>query len=348
LTERSRVYALTQGLLAAALFGVSAPVNKLLLPSLSPLWLASLLYLGAGAGLSLVRALRRGRGAEAPLGRTDVPALLGVVLLGGVAGPVLLLLGLSRVTGVAGSLLLNLEGPLTIGLAVVFLGEHLTRREGLGAALVFCGAAALGLSPEKGTSDFLGMAMVALACACWAVDNNLSQRLSLKDPVAVVRLKGLLAGAINLPLAFAFGQKAPGLRSVGAALVLGAFSYGVSVVLSLRSVRVLGAARGAALFASAPFLGALASVVLLGERLGLREVFPMAAMVAGVALLATARHGHLHTHESLVHEHLHVHDEHHQHPHEGPVSEPHSHEHRHDAITHDHPHASDLHHRHPH
>jgi hypothetical protein len=135
---------------------------------------------------------------------------------------------------------------------------------------------------------------------------------------------------------------------VAAGLGLGALGYGASIVLSLRAVRVLGAARGAALFACAPFIGAWVAVPLLGERLHGGDLLSMLAMVAGAALLVTARHGHLHTHEPLVHEHLHVHDEHHQHPHPDPASEPHSHEHRHEGLTHDHPHASDLHHRHRH
>lgn len=340
---------MAQGLAAAALFGASAPIDKLLLPSIPPVLLAGLLYLGAGAGLSVAQLARgRGEAREAPLRKSDLPALAGVVLLGGLAGPVLLLLGLQRASGVAGSLLLNLEGPLTIGLAVALFGEHLPWREGAGSALVLLGAAVLGFSPGELKSDLIGLLLVALACLCWAVDNNLSQRLSLKDPISVARIKGLAAGATNLALALALGQRPPDAKAVGASLIVGVFSYGASIVLSLFAVRTLGAARGAAVFATAPFIGALVSVPLLGERLAGRDLVSMGVMVAGVVLLVTARHSHAHTHEELVHEHVHVHDEHHQHEHEGPVIEPHSHVHRHPRMTHEHPHASDLHHRHRH
>ena len=43
------------GTASAILFGLSAPVAKLLLPGASPWLLAGLLYLGAGLGLSLIR-----------------------------------------------------------------------------------------------------------------------------------------------------------------------------------------------------------------------------------------------------------------------------------------------------
>lgn len=190
--------------------------------------------------------------------------------------------------------------------------------------------------------------LIAAACLAWAVDNNLSQRLSLRDPVAVARLKGLGAGACTLGLAAALGEPLPRGGIVAGALALGVVSYGVSVVLHLRAMRELGAARQAALFATAPFAGALLSVPILGERAGLPILAAFALMAAGVSLLVRERHAHLHTHEELDHDHRHVHDVHHQHAHEGPVPEPHSHPHHHPPLTHDHPHLPDLHHRHRH
>ncbi|PTL84155.1 DMT family transporter [Vitiosangium sp. GDMCC 1.1324] len=343
------------GLGAAALFGLSAPVAKLLLPTSGPLLLASLLYLGGGVGLSLTGVaarFRQGRAPhlEAPLERKDWPLLAGIILCGGMLGPVLMLVGLARLSGVATSLLLNLEGPFTILIAVLLFGEHLGRRAGLAAGFIFCGAAVLGLQAGEVRADWPGVLAVAGACLSWAVDNNLTQRLSLKDPVAVVRIKALGAGGCMLVLAIATGHPLPGARVVAAALALGAASYGLSIVLDMYALRLLGAAREAAYFATAPFLGALAALPLLGERLSLRELLGGAAMALGVVLLVRERHGHVHTHELLEHEHLHTHDAHHQHAHPGmaDVTEPHSHPHRHVPLTHDHPHVSDLHHRHKH
>lgn len=335
------------GLGAAALFGVSAPLAKRLLPDTGPLMLAALLYLGGGLAL-LVFGAARGRRAEAPLTRREWPLLAGVTVAGGMLGPVLMLVGLGRLSGTAASLLLNLEGPFTILLAVGVFGEHLGWRGAVAAALTVAGAAVLGLAPGAVRADAPGVAALAGACLAWALDNNLTQRLSLKDPVAVVRLKALGAGGGMLALALLTGQALPSPAVAGGALALGAASYGLSIVLDLHALRLLGAAREAAYFATAPFLGALAALPVLGERLRGVDVAAGALMAAGVVLLLRERHGHLHTHEPLEHEHLHVHDAHHPHAHEGPVTEPHSHPHRHAPLTHDHPHVSDLHHRHRH
>jgi drug/metabolite transporter (DMT)-like permease len=344
------------GLGAAVLFGLSPPLAKLLLPATPPVLLAGLLYLSAGLGLSLLRWVARHvrPGAsperEARLRRSDVAPLLGIILMGGMAGPILMLLGLQRVSASVGSLLLNLEGPFTIALAVTVFREHLSRREALAALVILASAALLGFQASEFRAQLLGVLALAGACLCWGVDNNLTQRLSVRNPVAIVQVKALGAGVCNLILAFALGERPPSLGALLLAGWVGLFCYGLSILLDVYALRLLGAAREAALFATAPFIGALASIPLLHERLGGHELAAMGAMALGVVLLVRARHAHSHTHEPLEHDHLHVHDEHHQHEHPPGVAlqEPHSHPHRHVPLTHDHPHVSDLHHRHRH
>jgi drug/metabolite transporter (DMT)-like permease len=153
------------GLCAAALFGMSAPVAKVLLGGIPPVLLAGLLYLGAAAGLWLHRALRPVT-AEAPLAREDWGKLAGVVIAGGVLGPVLMLLGLQRVTALTGSLLLNLEAPLTILLAVAVFREHLGRHAAMASALILGGALALELEPGGFGANTLGVVLLAGACLC--------------------------------------------------------------------------------------------------------------------------------------------------------------------------------------
>jgi drug/metabolite transporter (DMT)-like permease len=350
--DRGARHGIAAALAAAALFGVTTPLAKPLVAATGPLMLAALLYLGAGAGLALA-SLRRARDAtppEAALRRGDAPLLVAIVAAGGIAAPVLMLLGLARVSAVVASLLLNLEAPLTMLLAVALFGEHLGGRAAAGAALVAGGAAVLAWAPGALGARWPGVVALVLACAGWALDNNLTQRLSLRDPVAIARTKGLAAGGVLLAVALALGRELPSARTVLAALVLGAVGYGVSVALAVRAMRQLGAAREAAYFATAPFVGAVAAVPLLGTPLGLRELAAGGTMALGIALLLAEVHAHWHVHERLEHDHAHVHDAHHRHTHRpGEVaSGPHAHPHVHVALSHAHPHAPDVHHRHRH
>jgi drug/metabolite transporter (DMT)-like permease len=334
---------------AALLFGLSTPAAKLLVPNAEPLMLGSVLYLGAGLGLSLFRVAVPRRSQEAPLRRADLPLLVGIAAAGAVLAPVLLLVGLRRVSAVTASLALNLEGPLTVVLAVLLFGEHLGAHAAAGTLLIMLGAAALAFTPGAPLGgDAVGLLCIAGACVGWALDNNLTSRLSLRDPLAIVQAKGLLGGGFALALALLIGNDLPPASTVGWGLLLGLVSYGASVVLAVYAMRLIGVAREAALFATAPFIGALVSVSVLGERVGPREFWATVTMLVGIVLLLRETHAHLHTHEPLAHDHRHVHDEHHQHAHlcEDPPGEPHTHEHTHAALEHEHAHVPDLHHRH--
>jgi drug/metabolite transporter (DMT)-like permease len=335
------------GLAAAVSFGVSAPLAKRLLDDVEPQMLAGLVYLGAFVGLML--AGRRSR-VEARLRRSDTPRLAAMITAGGVVAPVLMLLGLERVSGVAGSLLLNMEGPLTILVGVTLFREHLPRQALSGAAVIFAGAFVLGVGSSGGDADWLGVLLIAGACAGWALDNNLTQSLTVRDPRSVVRVKAGVAGTVNVALAILIGDRFPTLTILSAALALGALSYGLSVYLDALALRSLGAAREAAIFAVAPFIGAAIAPFVLPESFGWREVAAGALMAIGVVLLLREQHAHEHRHTPLDHDHVHVHDEHHQHVHEPRTTEaePHAHPHHHDELVHSHPHVSDIHHRHPH
>ncbi|KXV49216.1 hypothetical protein AD945_04955 [Gluconobacter albidus] len=338
-------------LLSAILFGASTPFAKLLLGSVDPWMMAGLLYLGSGIGLAAVHLLRWMRGrpvAEAPLRRGDLPWLALVILAGGIAGPLLLMLGLARTDAASASLLLNLEGLATMGIAWIVFRENVDRRLLLGAFAILSGAALLSWQGHAMLDQ--GALFIAAACLCWGIDNNLTGKLSAADPMQIAMLKGLVAGTVNLLLAFGRGGVLPTVGGLGAAGAVGFMGYGVSLVLFVLALRHLGAARTGAYFSLAPFVGALLAVVVLHNPLSLRLLIAGGLMGFGLWLHLSERHDHEHAHEAMEHEHRHRHDEHHQHAHGpgDPTGEPHTHRHRHMPMVHRHPHYPDLHHRHGH
>jgi drug/metabolite transporter (DMT)-like permease len=340
-------------LASAALFGASTPLAKLLLgDGVDPWLLAGLLYLGSGAGLSAVRLARRSFGlgqAEAPLRRADAPWLALVVLAGGMAGPLLLMVGLAATPASTAALLLNVEGLATMAIAWVVFRENVDRRLLLGAFAILAGAVLLSW---QGGPTGVGIGALAIlgACVAWGIDNNLTRRLSSADPVQIAAIKGVVAGAANLGLALARGAHLPSSAGIAAAGVVGFFGYGVSLVLFVLALRHLGTARTGAYFSTAPFLGSALSLVLFREAPTVQLGAAAILMGLGVYLHLAERHDHEHLHEALDHEHRHVHDEHHQHAHgpNDPPGEPHTHWHHHAPLLHKHPHFPDLHHRHGH
>lgn len=337
---------------AAALFGLSTPLAKLLLAATDPWLLAGLLYFGSGLGLAAVRFALTGRRAksEAALTRRDIPWLAGAIFSGGLIAPVLLMIGLSSTPASTSSLLLTVEGAATAVIAWFVFRENFDRRLALGMGCIVIGAAILSYRGDLGLAGIVGPAAIIAACIAWGIDNNLTRRVSLADPVEIAMLKGLIAGAVNLAIAFAMGAPAPSLDVAGAAALVGFLGYGVSLVLFVLALRHLGTARTGAYFSTAPFLGAIAALPLTGEPLSLQLSVAGIFMAIGVWLHLTERHEHAHEHERMEHTHRHTHDAHHQHPHgpDDPPGEPHSHRHVHVRLRHAHPHAPDSHHRHPH
>ncbi len=341
-------------LLAALLFGASTPLAKMLVADISPILLAGLLYGGSGIGLGawlLLRRLRtREAGAEAGLQRRDLPWLGGAVLFGGVLGPVLLMFGLSSTPASTASLLLNLESVLTALVAWLVFKENVDSRIFLGMVAIVAGGVILSWTQAPTIGLPWGSIAIAGACACWAIDNNLTRVVSGGDPVQIAAIKGGVAGAINITVALLIGQRLPGALHVVSAGVIGLFGYGISLVAFVLALRHLGSARTGAYFSTAPFVGAALSLLLLREAPALSFWIAGGLMALGVWLHVSEHHEHEHVHEPMEHEHLHAHDEHHQHAHdfEWDGSEPHAHPHRHAPITHSHPHYPDLHHRHGH
>ena len=286
---------------------------------------------------------------EAALKGWDYAWLAGAVTAGGGIAPVLLLWGLSDTGASDASLLLNLEGVVTMLIAALLFREAVGRRVWAAAALMLAGGFVLSWQPQAGLKISLHALAIAGACLCWALDNNLTRKISASDPVVLAMVKGLAAGSFNIALACALGMEIPASATLAAALTLGFLSYGVSLVLFIFALRHLGAARAAAHFSTAPFIGAAIAIVVLGEPLTAPFVTALILMLAATWLVLTERHAHEHGHEHMAHSHNHTHDEHHQHAHrsgEGP--EPHAHWHEHPPLTHSHPHLPDLHHRHRH
>jgi len=343
-------------LAGAFLFGASTPIAKLLVGGVEPLLLAGLLYAGSGIGLSLWLLARRTRpgAARVAFARGDAPWLAGAVAAGGIAAPVLLMFGLASTQASTAALLLNLEGVFTALIAWFAFRENFDRRVLAGMVLIVAGGVLLAWRPGEPLSMSSGLAWPALAiaaaCLLWALDNNLTRKVSASDAVAIAATKGVVAGAVNLSLAAALGAAAPAPALwLGAGLV-GFAGYGVSLALFVVALRQLGAARTAAYFSTAPFIGAALAFALLGESQ--TPLFWVAAllMAAGVALHLLERHAHGHRHQRMSHAHAHVHDEHHRHEHgdgwDG--TEPHTHAHEHAPLAHSHPHYPDIHHRHSH
>jgi len=352
--NRGHIVPIGQAMLAALLFGASAPAAKMLLGEIEPISLAAFLYLGSGFGLLIIRAFQKAgkkqRIKEAPLIRADIGWLAGAIIAGGIAAPIILLFGLRDTPGATASLLLNFEGVGTTLIAAIAFKEAVSRRAWWAIVVITAGSILLStnMNGEWGFSP--GALGILVACILWAIDNNFTRNISAKNPITIVMVKGLVAGSFSLLLAIILGHQIPNWIVAIKALLLGSLSYGLSISLFIRAMRELGAARTSAFFGTAPLAGVLLSFLLLHESVNAMFLVALPLMIVGAIILVYEEHNHNHVHEATVHEHCHTHDdEHHIHDHETAEElRSHSHSHEHSCNGHEHHHMPDIHHRHVH
>ncbi|MEJ2588729.1 MAG: DMT family transporter [Deltaproteobacteria bacterium] len=339
---------LITGLASAVLFGAATPASKALLAGIDAQVLAGLLYLGAACGVLPLLVGKKSFGQPWHADRRTLLLLTGAIILGGVLGPFLLLLGLTIATSGSVSLWLNLEFVATVVLGHFVFHEHLTARGWIAAGGTLI--AAVLLAWGEGTFGILSVSLVASACLCWGFDNHFTALIDGLTPAQITMWKSLAAGIFNLAIGVMRSGEVAGVTMICAALIVGAFCYGVSVTLYITTAQGLGASRSQMIFSSAPFFGLLLSAVLLGEHFTKIQALAAGIIMLSLIFLFSERHSHVHRHDSVYHIHGHSHtDGHHDHDHNGiPLKESHSHWHEHEKTDHEHKHWPDLHHRHDH
>lgn len=340
--------------LSAFLFGISPVLCKMVLGEMSPALLAGLLYLGSGIGLSFVLLRQRVDifRETSSISRLHLHKLLGAVLAGGVIAPLCLVYGIKYGRASEVSLLLNLETVATTIFAWLIFKEHVSRHVWIGKVVIILSSTLIILKSPEGVLAFSASGiLVVLACIFWGIDNNLTREVDELSATVLATIKGFTAGLFNIILAAVIGFGTIDIHQIGGALLIGALSYGASLVLFIGALRKIGSARSSTFFAIGPFIGVLSSLILLREQPPPLFWLATALMLAGVLCLYRERHEHAHIHEAITHRHPHTHgqDEHHRHLHDAEDNaETHDHYHEHEQLTHRHVHWPDTHHRHAH
>ncbi|KAF0111249.1 MAG: DMT(drug/metabolite transporter) superfamily permease [Chloroflexi bacterium] len=287
--------------------------------------------------------------SEAQIKRPDFLWLAGAVIAGGVAAPITLLFSLKITPAATASLLLNFEGVATTFIAVLVFKEAISRRAWWAVGLITLSSIILSINLSDGWGFSIGALGIIAACILWGIDNNFTRNISAKDPLSIVTIKGLAAGSFSLALALVLGNPLPVAGVILRAMLLGCFCYGISIVLFIRAMRSLGAARTSAVFGTAPLAGMILSFLVFRELPGGMFFVALPLMVIGTLFLAGEEHIHQHLHSKSIHEHSHSHkDGHHEQDHDGEPIKSHSHLHTHADTEHSHHHMPDIHHRHVH
>lgn len=275
-------------LLAALLFGVGTPLIKLRFAPVDPLLLSALINLGAALGVAALTRIPWRLGQLTA--RANRLPFAGSILCGGICAPALLVWGIAHTPGSAAALLMNLEAAFTALIAWLFFREQIGARFVAGMSLVTLGGVVVSLNQGNGPGHVSAGLAIAAACLCWGIDNNCTARLKEVTPAQFSLWKGLFAAGVLFALCAGRGKLELAWSTAGEAVLLGAGCHGLALLVFVMAIQRLGAGRTAAYFATAPFVGAAASVALLGDPVTPQLLAAAGLMAIGIAALLTERH----------------------------------------------------------
>ena len=275
-------------ILAAVLYALNSPFSKILLDYMPPTLMAGFLYVGAGLGMgaiALVRRFGKSERREARLTRAELPYTIAMILLD-IAAPIFLLLGLESTTAANASLLNNFEIVATAIIAYVAFKEAVSKRLAAGILFVTLSCAVLSFEDITSLSFSYGSLFILLAAICWGFENNCTRKISSKDPLEIVLLKGIFSGLGSVIIGFCIGERIGAIWSVIAVLAVGFVAYGLSIFFYVYAQRLLGAARTSAYYAVAPFIGTLLSLLIFRELPQATYFVALGLMIVGAWLCA--------------------------------------------------------------
>lgn len=254
-------------ILAAALYAINSPFSKILLDYMPSTLMAGFLYIGAGLGMLIIAVARKVRHIEvneACLTKSELPFTVAMILLD-IAAPIFLLMGLKSTSSANASLLNNFEIVATSIIALVIFKEKISMRLWVGIGFVTLSCLLLSVEDFSSFQFSYGSLFIILACVCWGFENNCTRKISSKDPLQIVLLKGIFSGLGSIMIGLCIGERVTVLWSVFAVLLVGFIAYGFSIFFYVYAQRILGAARTSAYYAIAPFIGTILSLIIFRE-----------------------------------------------------------------------------------
>jgi EamA-like transporter family. len=269
-------------------WGLTWPINKVILRSLPPLWAVALRTALAAAVLVLVASFR---GRLVPPPRGDMPVLLSITLLHIVGFSVLSTWGLMRVPA-GRSVVLAYTTPLwVIPGAWLFLGERLTPRRAAGVVIGLAGLVTLFNPLALDWTDgqiVLGHLAIVAAAMLWALSIlHIRGHRWISTPFELLPWETMLATVILVPLAVLgagslHAEWTPRLMLLVlyAGIPGSALAYW-AVAMASRDLPAVTTSLG---LLATPVVSVIAATIFLGEPLTPSLVVAIVLILGGVAL----------------------------------------------------------------
>ncbi len=277
-------------LFAAVLFGSVFSLAKVPLATIDPLALTAIVYTISGLAL-----IPFAKGSFTFRRKDDYFYVLIVTIFGGVLAPLLLMYGLQQTAASTAAILTNGEIVFTIALSSIFFGEKPHGRVGLFAVILV--AIGLVIATTEDLKDLesivqlnAGNIMILASMLMWAIDNNVSRRLTSRaSPAKIAMVKSLSGGLVLTAIAFALGKGSiiSAITFDMWVLIVGMSiaGFGGALLLFLEGIKRIGTVRTMSMFSLTPIFGIVLAALTLGESITLFQGIATGLIIVGIILI---------------------------------------------------------------
>ena len=277
-------------LFAAVLFGSVFSLAKVPLATIDPLALTAVVYTISGLAL-----IPFAKGSFTFERRDDYVYILIVTIFGGVLAPTLLMYGLQQTAASTAAILTNGEIVFTIALSSIFFGEKPHGRIGLFAVLLVVIGLIIATTEDLRALETIiqfnmGNVLILASMFMWAVDNNVSRRLTSRaSPAKIAMVKSLFGGLVLIAVAFALGKGSiiTGIGFEMWILIVGMSiaGFGGALLLFLEGIKRIGTVRTMSMFSLTPIFGIVIAALTLGESISVFQGIATGLIVVGIILI---------------------------------------------------------------
>jgi drug/metabolite transporter (DMT)-like permease len=285
------------------LFGFTFSMAKQPLENVDPIVLSAIVYpISFAALIPITKSSFKIENKE------DFLDILVISILGGVLAPILLFYGLERIDASEAVILTNAQIIFTVLLSSLFFGEKPNGIIGYtGIIIVFVGLFVA--TTELDTSGSLfkyepGKIMIVGAMLVWAIDNNISRRLTKRStiwPAKIAMLKFLIGGIILFGIATIAVEESSSFRSrlqiIDSLLLIkpsewliiiavSLFGFAGALSLLLESLKRIGTIRTMMIFSLTPIFGIVAANIVHAESISILEAIATGIIIIGIFMVS--------------------------------------------------------------
>lgn len=286
------------------LFGFTFSMAKQPLENVDPIVLSAIVYPISFAALIPITK------SSFKIGnKEDFLDILVISILGGVLAPILLFYGLERIDASEAVILTNAQIIFTVLLSSLFFGEKPNGIIGYsGIIIVFVGLFVA--TTELDTSGSLfkyepGKIMIVGAMLVWAIDNNISRRLTKRStiwPAKIAMLKFLIGGIILFGIATIAVEESSSsfhsrLQIIDSLLLIkpsewliiiavSLFGFAGALSLLLESLKRIGTIRTMMIFSLTPIFGIVAANIVHAESISILEAIATGIIIIGIFMVS--------------------------------------------------------------